>query len=220
MRTLHSYYGRTPPPHNEAAMHDRDIRAALHASELSQHIAEPDTLILDELGICQGDYRVDVAVVNGALHGYEIKSDRDTLARLPAQVAAYGRVFDFLTLVTGPRYADRVSSHVPDWWGVMVAEPGGGDALVLSTVRHREQNPQTDIRATAELLWKEEALAVLTERVPSRGLKSKPRGHLWDMLAAEVPEAELRAIVRATLKGREQERWKRLASGKGVRTPV
>ena len=34
---------------------------------------------VEELGVCRGRVRVDVAVVNGTLHGYEIKSDRDSL---------------------------------------------------------------------------------------------------------------------------------------------
>ena len=48
-------------------------------------------MILDELGICRGRVRIDLTVVNGLLHGYEIKSERDTLARLETQADLYGR---------------------------------------------------------------------------------------------------------------------------------
>ena len=47
------------------------------------HRSEPNTVFLEELGLCQGDARVDYAVINGAMNGYEIKSDRDKLVRLP-----------------------------------------------------------------------------------------------------------------------------------------
>jgi len=36
-----------------------------------------------------GASRIDRAVVNGSVHGYEIKSETDDLTRLPAQARAY-----------------------------------------------------------------------------------------------------------------------------------
>ncbi|WP_300554835.1 sce7726 family protein, partial [Desulfovibrio sp.] len=79
-------------------MRDQEIRAALHETELKKFYENGD-LILDELGVCSGASRVDVAVINGALHGYEIKSDQDTLDRLPQQILSYSRVLDRVTLV-------------------------------------------------------------------------------------------------------------------------
>src|SRR5271154_5741007 len=49
----------------------------------------PDTIILEEFALYGGINRADIAVLNGVSHGYEIKSDRDTLIRLPQQVQAY-----------------------------------------------------------------------------------------------------------------------------------
>ncbi|HEX6037420.1 MAG TPA: hypothetical protein VFZ20_05255, partial [Longimicrobium sp.] len=70
---------------------DSDIRSVLYATELARHAACSGSLVVPELEICQREFRIDVAVVSGtALHGYEIKSDRDTLSRLPAQAVAYG----------------------------------------------------------------------------------------------------------------------------------
>src|SRR5262249_9341390 len=66
-------------------MRDGEIRAALHARLIVEHQGEPDTRFLDELSLC-GLVRVDVAVINGTLAGYELKSDLDTLRRLPAHV--------------------------------------------------------------------------------------------------------------------------------------
>ena len=78
---------------------------------------DPQTLIVEELGIRQGAARVDVAVVNGSLHGYEIKSARDTLERLPKQSELYSSVFDTITLVTaenhlmGPKCDSRLVGY-------------------------------------------------------------------------------------------------------------
>lgn len=64
------------------ALCDADIRSVLRSRLSFQHAAEADTVVIEELGLCRGQVRVDVSVVNGLLHGYEIKSDRDSLRRL------------------------------------------------------------------------------------------------------------------------------------------
>ena len=86
-----------------------------------RHEGEEDVVFMEELGLCRGEVRVDVAVVNSALHGYEIKSDRDSLRRLSNQVVLYGRVLDRATLVVGERHADDASALVPEWWALLRA---------------------------------------------------------------------------------------------------
>ena len=102
-------------------MHDRELREALHHKLLKEHHGDTNTLVLDELGLRHGTCRVDIAVVNGYLHGYEIKSDADTLQRLPGQVSLYCAVLDRATLVVGEKHAEKAKAHLPDWWGVEVA---------------------------------------------------------------------------------------------------
>ena len=43
----------------------------------------------------------DIAVINCSIHGYEIKSDLDTLMRLPQQLEFYAMTLQKLTLVVG-----------------------------------------------------------------------------------------------------------------------
>jgi len=63
-------------------MRDIDVRRKLRVEVERSHECEFDTLIVEELGLCQGIARVDLAVVNGSVHRYEIKSESDTLTRL------------------------------------------------------------------------------------------------------------------------------------------
>ena len=102
-------------------LNDGDVRAALKRELLFRHASDSHTVIIEELGILHGSSRVDLAVVNGTLHGYELKSDRDDLQRLPEQVAAYITVFDLVTLVVGERHLRRALDLIPDWWGIKVA---------------------------------------------------------------------------------------------------
>lgn len=183
-------------------MRDRDIRSCLLAQLKAEHAGDADTLILDELGVLQGAARVDMAVVNGAMAAWEIKSERDTLRRLDAQAVAYGKVFDYVTLVAAPSHVAKVETSLPTWWGVSTALLDDAGEVVIEARRPPKRNPETDSRALAELLWRDEALAILEARGLDAGLRSKPRRAMWSALAKQLPAAELAAEVRAALKAR------------------
>lgn len=187
-------------------MKDRDIRLALRKQLHDRFGRDANTLILDELGLCQGSVRIDMAVVNGALHGYEIKSERDTLERLPHQQITYSKVFDEVTIVVGPSYLSCIKEHVPAWWGIVVAVPDRAGAARLVTKRKTRRNPRVDGVALAQLLWRDEALELLDEAGSLAGLRSKPRKVLWQTLAECLPLDELRSKVRAKLVSRT--RWR------------
>lgn len=185
------------------AVRDAEIRSALHARLVDQHGAGPSTRYVDELGLC-GVVRVDVAVINGTLSGYELKSDRDTLRRLPTQVTYYSRVLDHATVVVGELHFAHQQLHslVPDWWGLMVATERDGQA-VLEEVRASRVNNGIDAGSLSQLLWKTEVLAELAALGLDDGVRSKPRRVLYQRLVDSVPLGELRAIVRRRLKARE-----------------
>jgi hypothetical protein len=158
--------------------------------------------VLDELGLRHGTCRVDIAVVNGYLHGYEIKSDADTLERLPSQVTIYGAVLDRATLVVGERHVEKAISQIPEWWGIKVATAGPRGGITFENVRPLRTNPSIDPVALAELLWRPEAIEVLRERGTPEVMLRKPRGILYQHLAAIVELDELRDIIRQRLKAR------------------
>lgn len=180
-------------------MRDTDIRKALRSMVEALHDPS-ETLVLDELEVCQGMARIDLAVVNGLLHGYEIKSDADTLNRLPAQINAYSRVLERVTIVCGRKHLGGIRRMIPKWWGIILAEELGG-SVRLKTIRREYRNPQIDLLSQAQLLWRDEALAALERRELAEGLRSKPRKALWLQLVTRVPSA-VSEIVRESLKAR------------------
>lgn len=137
---------------------DSDIRRVLLA-DLGQKYNNPEhDLIVEEFGC--NSARVDVAVINGSLHAFEIKSDSDSLERLPGQVEAYRGVFEYVTLVCGRRLLERARTTVPTWWGLQKAVYKGGQ-IVLQSIRVPKLNPSQDALALAGMFWKVEALACL-----------------------------------------------------------
>lgn len=183
-------------------MRDRDIRRALHETELAHFWEDDESVVLDEFGVCEGDNRIDIAVVNGALHGWEIKSARDTLARLPAQIEAYSRVFDRVTIVVAHTHVAHVERMVPGWWGILEAGYDDRRALRLSGVRPGGPNGGRDAYAVAQLLWRDEVLALLRARgVRGRELRSM-RKVLYALLAQLYPLQDLADHVRECIKAR------------------
>lgn len=165
------------------------------------HAREPDTAFVEELGLCRGRVRVDLAVVNGIMHGYEIKSDRDSLRRLAAQAALYGQVLDKATLVVGLRHVEDAVALVPTWWEVQVV--GGTDeAPSLKRVRAGRRNPGRDPRALVELLWLDDAMTLLDARGGTRGYRGQPRRLVWDRVCEVYTVDEIARVVRARLKAR------------------
>jgi len=192
-------------------MREIDIRNSLNHKVLSLFPREHDAIIINEFGICQGEARIDLAVINGSIHGFEIKSESDTLDRLPSQQEIYNKVFDTITIVTGDKYINRVPDIIPSWWGIIRAKQKGKN-VVLETIRDYKDNPQRDPYSLAQLLWQNEGLTILQQYNLAKGLKNKPRRYVWAALAENIPVKELSKIIRETLKKREslkmRDNWK------------
>jgi len=179
---------------------DPDVRALLREYLENIH-AGTGTVLLEELGLCQGDVRVDVAAVNGELSGFEIKSPSDTLARWPNQCRIYSKVVDRAWLVAPMKTLKAAA--VPAWWG-QIAIFELDDRLALRVVKDADPNPSLDPLSLAKLLWRDEALEVLMNVGRARGVMTKSRTHVWKKVIQSVEIDDLRAAVRAALKRRPE----------------
>lgn len=159
----------------------------------------PKHKIIEELGINHGSVRADVAVINGIMDCYEIKSDRDTLQRLPEQIRAYNAVFDKVTLVVGFTHLYEALEMIPDWWGVTIAKMDKRGDITLNGIREASYNTNKDKDLIARLLWREEALCILTERQQDSGVRSKPKAVIYERLTSTLEVEELSSIVRQSL---------------------
>jgi len=177
---------------------DPDVRALLKQYLAALHDGT-DTLVLDELGLCQGDVRIDVAAVNGELSGYEIKSPSDTLARWPKQRRIYSKVVDRAWLVAPD--TPLAAAGAPDWWG-QIAVFDLTDRVGLAIVKAAARNPALDPLSIAKLLWRDEAIDLLKAAGRARGVMTKSRRIVWQRIVEVIALDELRAAVRAALKQR------------------
>jgi hypothetical protein len=189
-------------PTGNHAMNDAQIRLNFHRKKLRRLHTAADTLVLDELGLKHGKCRADIAVINGHLIGFEIKSDEDSLSRLDRQVAIYNAVFDYATVIVAQRHLESVRALTPDWWGITVATKGQRGAIHFETVRRPKRNPSPDDFAVAQLLWRNEAEEELLKHGVSAQILRQKRSILYRELVEILAPRQLRKTVRERLKSR------------------
>lgn len=186
---------------------DYDIRKALHAKKFSRHQASDDVLVVDELGLAHAKSRIDVAVINGCVHGYEIKSALDTLTRLPDQIATYQDTLERLTIVCDTRHVRGVIRLTPSWCGVTEARLGARGGVHFDTVRRPGKNPDVKPTMLAHLLWHGEAVSLLSRfDIPARDLR-QPRKQLYAMIAELMTPKEITKSIREFMLERQTWRY-------------
>lgn len=183
-------------------MNDFEIRNSFHRKRLRRQHAREDTLVVNELGLNHGRCRADIAVVNGCLIGYEIKSDRDSLDRLVEQVKSYNAVFDKASMIVGRRHAVSVRKYIPEWWGLILSMPGPRGAVNFTTLRAAAKNEGIDPISVAQLLWHSEAAEILRNKGLSPKALRQPRAFLYEHLVDALSIRELRRTVTDYLKKR------------------
>ena len=184
-------------------MRDPEIRLAAKTSFLASFVKNPDVLVIEELGLRHGAGRVDIAVVNGDLHGYEIKSDQDTLKRLPQQIAIYGSVLDRVSLIVTSEHLSQAEKSVPFWWGIVLANRAIEGSVTFNVVRSGSKNHSVSSSEVLKLLWREEALAVLEELQAANGMKSKSRKLIYNRIHELIELTDIQDRVRRALKTRK-----------------
>lgn len=179
---------------------DSDIRPFLRQRIETIHAGQ-SFMLLDEFPLYGGDVRADLVALNGTMHGYEIKSAKDTLDRLPRQVSAYRAVFDRASLVVSECHLDPAREVLPDWWEILVAQCVGG-GVCFKAARRGRANPERDGVALAALLWKAEALAMLASLGLDTGMRTATMAEMMETLVAKVRVGKLSELVRQKLKAR------------------
>jgi hypothetical protein len=176
---------------------------ALVRDALRKHITSATTDArdtVDEFWVPRSNERADLAVIGRSMDGFEIKTERDTLRRLPRQVEAYGRLFDRCSAVVAEKHLDATETMVPVWWGITTVQVNG--CVNFTKVRAPQRNPAIDREILVRLLWKDEVIRALAE-LGNTPKENAPRSALWKELLEVASLSQLRAAVRHALLDRD-----------------
>ncbi len=184
-------------------MTDRIIRTAFHKSILSVAHEDKNTIVLDELGLKNGEIRADIAVLNGKLIGYEIKGERDTLIRFTPQVLAYSEIFENAFIIAAEKHLSKIRELIPEWWGIYVITTSQSGEIEFLQERKSTYNEGRSTYCIAQLLWKNEAAEILSSRY-NQVVKSRyTRQQLYSLLEEVSDVKSITEIVLNYLKKRE-----------------
>ncbi len=154
-----------------------------------------------EFWVPRSNERADVAIIGGStFDGFEIKTERDTLKRLPRQALAYSRLFDRCNVVLAPRHVEAAVEILPSWWGVLVI--CGEPTLSFQRVRDAGVNEGVDPETLVRLLWRSEVHAVLCALGAAPDPKAL-RSRMWDQLLSLLELHGLKVAVRNALLHRD-----------------
>lgn len=163
-------------------------------------------VLIDELGFVNRQegrsvdmtFRADLALANGRLVAFEIKSGADSLKRWPTQCDAYFNVFDEIWLCTHGRHLEKALAVTPRSVGIVVTDDLGGLALM----RAAKVNGKANAYDLSGLLWREELdqLCALNGIVTKKKeTKAQVRDKVSSLIAIEV----VRDFVLSRLKERK-----------------
>ncbi|MHB1479399.1 MAG: sce7726 family protein [Acidithiobacillus ferrooxidans] len=151
-------------------------RAALtHNVLLGRHSLNTASMLTEfRAGLC----KADLAILNGTATVYEIKSDRDSLARLTNQIANYRKVFAKVYVIVGDAHIQEVIDSMSSDIGVMSLN----HRCRIHTVREAAEMPELVCPVTIF-----ESLRVAEARTILQNLK---------VPIPEVPNTILRGVLR------------------------
>lgn len=159
--------------------------------------------VIYEFWVPKSNERADVVVIGALMQGFEIKTERDNLKRLPRQTEAYARVFDRCHAVLAERHIDRAMDILPTSWGVLVIETE--PRLNFRELRGAVVNDAVDAEVLVRLLWRDEAHAALC----ALGCVPDPRAgrfRMWELLLALLDIDGIKQVVRDALLQRDPTR--------------
>lgn len=180
-------------------MKDEDIRNLTLKQLYQQHQNDQDTRIINEMGLINGASRVDIAVVNGILHGYELKSESDNLLRLPQQIKNYNRIFERMTIVVDRKYVEQVKEIVPDWWGISTVKM---DKSGLRELRKGRKIETQDEEALLNLLWKGEYNGLIDLLGYPKSIKKMRKQQLFEIILSDKRKSTIKKYIYDALRSR------------------
>lgn len=190
---------------SESELSEQHIRDLVKAQIPSLVKVSPSDMLVEEMEVCSGRARVDLAVIGDRLIGIELKGPKDDVTRLPRQVDAYSQCFDRVVLVVHESLAQKARPLIPSWWGLVISRQRG-EQLAFEFEKRPRPNPDLDLEALLSLLWLDEIDALFTDLL---GRTAKPRATKRTMRKELLSNVERSVLHRAGIqKLRDRRNWR------------
>lgn len=206
--------------------HEAHIKAAVLEALRHSPLVGKSPVIANEYVLGRSSIRADLAVMGRNFIGIEVKSERDSLKRLPAQVSAYAKYFDHVIVAVSDRHLKNLDWKqlrsteiwlVDRFCRIRVAsyqcefvEPACRSGLLTydQKTRHGLVRNETDIEKVDEIFHKE---FISRYEPTSREFWEQVRGRKISKddiaLLSRTRESRARLEVWSEARAAERERW-------------
>ena len=190
-------------------MSDAKIRTDIRALLPRVFRNADEALLVEEMEICSGKARADMAIISKQLIGVEIKGSKDTLRRLPNQIDQYSRCFDQVVLVVHESHANKAIQLVPNWWGIVV-NSDEKNKMPYSIKRRPELNDNFELESFLMLLWKPELEVLCSKLLNWRPAQRNSKQNLRERLISNAINSQLKEAALGMLRIRKEWRSVRI----------
>lgn len=170
------------------------LKAAVIDRLYEKRFVDATAVLISEMVVDNWSRRADVVLANGKLWGFEIKSEADSLARLPGQIEAFSKTFEKLTVVVASKFETPAKAMLPEGVGLWVEVEG----QLIERIRPRASNLTKD--AALQLMTATELRSFLS----CNGMSNTSGMSRARLVSAALgfPQSDLAAAARDAVKRR------------------
>lgn len=169
-------------------MDEESLKCRILSLFRKERLISASSVFASEFVLGQTGRRSDLAIWNGQFIGIEVKSARDSLARLPAQMDAYRRFFDTVIVLCDEVHLSKVERLCGQEVGIYVWSGGAQ----INVQRSPTSSPPTDRHACIKAL----TLRQLQSCLGINAVDRLPRPELERRVMAD-PSIDVRSLLTA-----------------------
>ncbi|MBN3065147.1 sce7726 family protein [Pectobacterium aquaticum] len=182
-------------------LRERDIKIAFIDWLFKKGLLD-DAAIINEMVVANWSRRADLAVANGHLQAFEIKSDFDSLKRLDGQLETFTSRFEKVTVVCSPKFTYEVTKKVTPDVGV-IEYLNTNKGIHFKIIQRGRVSIIGNKNIYMSFLLKKELQLLLIEN-GKRFLSESGRETL-ERIAEQIPLSKIRKFVLISIKQRYKE---------------
>ena len=148
--------------------------------------------------------RLDVGRINGKSYAFEIKTELDSLTKLPKQLVDYSEVFEYVTVVAHESHYEKLLSSVPEHCGLRVYSLAKGKYR-FNNFRKPLPSPLLSAKSQINCLSSRELAFVLKSFGYDKSLQTREERE--EAIYTHIPERRINAFVKKALKYRFTDKW-------------
>ncbi len=130
-----------------------------------------DATLITELRV--GRSVADAVLVNGSSTCFEIKTEYDSLNRLPEQISSYRKLFDKIVVIAAESHVQNLLEQVPDDIGLSLLTKNGALKVIRKPTDHSSERIDTTVLTSTLRLKELEKLtkSLTREKLPSSNIE-------------------------------------------------